>query len=186
MFNSMILGLSREIQERIDISSCPIVKAFKNFYLNMFDLELDGWHSLGGTDDSFIEYFEDVFPAGFLRRDLQKAKNIIYDLIDIAKSDVPRLYLSPINTYVIYHLMRNWYDLLSDLNDGIECPKEVTDYLKEKNISDEISQEIIGWFTDFDNYVDDFEEVYNYDHVSVRFAEQVAFMYLNDEPEKLN
>lgn len=81
--------------------------------------------------------------------------------------------------------MRNWYDLLRDLSDGMECPKEVTDYLKEKNVSDDISQEIIGWFTDFDNYVDDFEEVYNYDHTSVRFAEQVAFMYLNDEPEKL-
>lgn len=185
MFNSMILGLSREIQDRIDLSSCPIVKAFKSFYLAMFDMELDDWHSLGGTDENFIECFEDVFPTGFLRRDFQKAKNIIYDLLDIAKSDVPRLYLSPINTYVIYHLMRNWYELLGDINDGIQCPKEVIDYLKEKNVSDEISQEIISWFTDFDNYVDDFEEVYNYDHTSVRFAEQVAFMYLNDEPEKL-
>lgn len=185
MFNSIILDLSREIQDRIDISSCPIVKAFKNFYLDMFDWELDGWRGLGGTDADFAECFEDVFPTGFLRRDLQKAKNIIFDLHDIAKSDVPRLYLSPINTYVIYHLMRNWYDLLSDLNDGIECPKEVTDYLNEKKVSDELSEMIISWFTDFHNYETDFEDVYNCDYISVNFAELISSMYLNDEPEKL-
>ena len=61
----MILGLSREIQDRIDLSNCPIVKAFKNFYLDMFDLELDGWHSLGGTDEDFVECFEDVFLLAF-------------------------------------------------------------------------------------------------------------------------
>lgn len=185
MFNSMILGLSREIQDRIDLSSCPIVKAFKNFYLDMFDLELDGWRDLGGTDEDFVECFEDVFPAGFLRRDLQKAKNIIYDLLDIAKSDVPRLYLSPINTYVIYHLMRNWYELLGDLDDGIECPEEVINYLKEQKVSNELSEMIISWFTDFDDYENDFGDVYNYDYVSVHFAEQVAFMYLNDDLVKL-
>jgi len=185
MFNSMILGVSREIQGRMNISTCPIVKAFKNFYLDMFDLELDGWRGLGGTDEDFIECFEAVFPTGFLRRDLQRAKNIIFDLHDIAESDVPRLYLSPINTYVIYHLMRNWYELLGDLNDGIECPKEVINYLKEQKVSDELSEMIISWFTDFDDYEDDFGDVYNYDYVSVDFAEQVAFMYLNDEPEKL-
>jgi len=106
MFNSLML-ISTSIELNGGKYSCkdPLVQSCYNFYLDIIRTEIELWQDVGDTDKAFVDRFKDVFPHGFIRRDIEKAKNVIYDLYDIALSPVIRFELSPIDTYVLYKLV---------------------------------------------------------------------------------
>lgn len=188
MFNSTLIGISIELNGGEYHSSQPLIKACQEFHLDaiLSALELDGFQ--GGTDENFVEMFSSNFPPGFLRRDLQKARNILYDLYDIAISSVIRYDLAPIYTYVMYSIIEDWLALRKDSEMEKEMPDGLETYLEEIQAPEDLIDTIVCWFTDDWFCADDFAESYNADYVSANFAELIAEMYLDDEDgdEKLD
>lgn len=82
-----------------------ISEACQQFHLDMLVTEMEMWEDCSGSDIDFSEMFESVFPPGYLRRNLQEAKDVIYDLLDILRSDIVRSELKPIYTYVMFHII---------------------------------------------------------------------------------
>lgn len=136
MFNSSaIIGISIQLNGGKYSSNCPLVKACHELNLNIIRTEIEMWQDQSGSDDGFIERFSSVFPRGFIRRDIRRAKNIIYDLYDIAVSEVLRLELSPIYTYVMYRLIEEWFEGWDGEEDMIYVPRGLKTYLRQHHIS---------------------------------------------------
>ena len=178
MFNSSLIGISIELNGGNYGYDQPLVKACREFHLDIIRTELEMWQDQDASDESFIERFAVAFPPGFLRRDLLRAKNVIYDLFDIAVSDTLRLQLTPIYTYVMYHLIEGWFLIWDD--EELNVPRGLKTYLRKKHASKDMTDTVVRWFTDRDFCLNDFIESYNGDYVSADFAETIAGMYLDD------
>lgn len=179
MFNSsIIISISIQLNGGQYSSNCPLVKACHELHLNIIRTEIKMWKDQSGSDDCFLERFDSVFPRGFIRRDIERAKNILYDLYDIAISPVLRFELSPIYTYVMYKLIEEWFDCWDGEKDMIYVPRGIKTYLRQHHISKDDYETVISWFTNGFVCANDFAETYNGDYVSLRFAEEVAGMYL--------
>lgn len=179
MFNSDLIEITTELNNGKRDMSDPVVQAYRKTHLEILDYQLDAWRDAGETDESFIENFGACFPPGFLRRDLQRAKNIIYDLYDIAVSDVLRIELSPIYTYVMYNIIQITMEDWCEADIDVAGTKEILKYLEDRNAPGYIKAWVTDWFSDDRTCADDFSEIYNGDYTSTRFAEQVALMYLD-------
>lgn len=131
MFNSCLIALSTELNNGTFQKDDFLVDACREYHLSIIRTELEMWQDQGGSDETFMERFESAFPPGFIRRDLCEAKNVIYDLYDIANSTIIRYELKPIYTYVMYQLVEEWPEYWSD---NMEClvPKGLKAYLKKK------------------------------------------------------
>ena len=158
----------------------PLIQAMYNLHLDIICTEIDTWRELDGSDDDFLYYFQDVFPAGFLRRDIQRAKNILFDLHDIAVSPVLRRELTPINTYVMCKLIERWFDAWAGDENMIRVPKGLKENLRKRGLANDEISYIVRWFTNGYACSDDFAETYNADYVNGRFAEEMAYFYLRD------
>lgn len=91
-------------------------------------MQIEMWQDMSGSKKDFIELFEYDYPIGFVRRNYDEAVSILYDLKYIAESNVIRYELSPLFTFVIYHLVIDTFDLLDgDIS-------QVLDLSKLKNI----------------------------------------------------
>lgn len=182
MFNSsLIIETSIQLNNGTFSYDCPLVNACQEMHLDIIRTELEMWKDQGQSDEGFIERFSDVFPKGFVRRDLKRAKNIMYDLFDIANSIVIRFELTPIYIYVMYHLIKEWFECWSDEDEIIYTPQSVIDYLNENKLEEDDYNIIISWFTSGTICTMDFAETYNGgDYVSTYFAEEVAAMYIED------
>lgn len=179
MFNSSLLvKTSLDLNDGKFSSKDPLVKACHDFYLDVIRTEIEMWQDQGGTDKDFAHRFNDVFPRGFIRRDIERAKNVIFDLYDIAVSPVLRFELSPINTYVMYGLIEGWFLAWEDDKEMLCVPRGLKTYLRKKKVSGRDAEIILDWFTDNHVCLNDFAETYNGDYISERFAEEVASMYL--------
>lgn len=180
MFNSYLIELAKKLSNGSFSDNDLLVRSCYEFYYNIILSEIESWESQYATDEGFITIFADDFPPGFLRRDLVQAKSILFDLLDIAKSRVIRGQLSPVMTYVLYNLVRDYFDVKADMESDT-IPDNVLKYLDEKQIEDEDKEDIIGWFSDFNSWEIDFEDTYNGDYVSAEFAENIASIYLYNE-----
>lgn len=179
MFNSsLLIKTSIDLNDGKYSSKDPLVKACHDFYLDVIRTEIEMWQDQGGTDNDFVDRFSDVFPHGFIRRDIERAKNVMFDLYDIAVSPVLRFDLSPINTYVMYGLIEGWFLTWKGDKEMLCVPRGLKTYLRKKKISGRDAEIILSWFTDDVVCLNDFTETYNGDYISERFAEEVASMYL--------
>lgn len=181
MFNSSLINISIELNNGMYHYDQPLVKACREFHLEIIRTELEMWNDEDCSDEAFIERFSDDFPPGFLRRDLERAKDILYDLYDIAKSDTLRLQLTPIYTFVMYRLIKDWFTVCCDNDDVIIIPRGLKTYLRKMHVAKNDYETFINWFTNGKECVDDFAEIYNSDYVSIDFVEEIAGMYLDDE-----
>lgn len=179
MFNSSLIHYSKKISGNSFSLDNPIVLAYRTVHKDVIDLALDMWQTAGGDDCLFVEYFDHVFPPGFIRRDLQRAKSVLYDLKDIAESDIVRFSLSPIYTYVMFHLLEDTIRLWRETNINT-LSKELVQYLISNKASRADRHYIVSWFTDGDTCVYDFLEIYNGDYTSLDMIEMIASMYLYD------
>ena len=181
MFNSsLLIKTSIELNDGKYSSEDPLVKACRDFFLDVIRTEIEMWQDQGGTDKDFIDRFDVVFPKGFIRRDIERAKNVIFDLYDIAISPVLRFDLSPINNFVMYGLIEGWF-LAWEGNKEMLCVlRGLKTYLRKKKVSGRDAEIILDWFTDNHVCLNDFVETYNGDYISERFAEEVAGMYLSE------
>jgi len=180
MFNSsVIIRISIKLNDGKYSSNCPLVKACRDLHLNIVRTEIEMWKDQSGSDDYFIERFSGVFPRGFIRRDIERAKNIIYDLYDIAVSTVLRSELSPIYTYVMYRLIEEWFEGWAGEKEMIYVPRGLKTYLRQNHISQDDYEAVISWFTNGISCSNDFAETYNADYISIQFAEEIAGMYLD-------
>lgn len=160
-----------------------ISEACQQFHLDMLVTEVEMWKDLGGADMDFLERFESVFPPGYLRRNLQEAKDVIYDLLDILRSDIVRSELKPIYTYVMFHIILEKNEELDDnYSSEDRIPEGLESYLRKIYEEDEDTIEsILDWFKVSDICIGDFQEQYNEDYMHVGFAEQIAQIYLDDK-----
>ncbi len=187
MFNSRLVQLSRELCNGIPYD-CPLFEAAKDFYIFALEVNHTEWLFENKTDEVFSEIFEYAFPPGYIRRDIESAKNVIYDLFDIAKSDIVRQELSPIYTYVLYNIIQGTFDLLED--DFIDYSEtesyiEACQYLKEHKVDEETIDYTMSWFSDRDTFEWDFDEHYNTDYTDSVFAEELAEIHLHDPCSQL-
>ncbi len=159
-----------------------VSEACQQFHLDMLVTEIEIWQTSGGSDMDFSEIFESVFPPGFLRRNLQGAKDIIYDLLDILRSNIIRSELKPIYTYVMFHIILEKSEELDDIYSPEDrIPEGLEIYLRSAYGEDEDAiNNILDWFKVSHICVDDFEDQYNADYMHVEFAEQLAQIYLDD------
>ena len=75
MFNSSLLvKTALDLNDGKFSSEDPLVKACHDFYLDVIRTEIEMWQDQGGTDKDFADRFNDVFPRGFIRRDIERAK----------------------------------------------------------------------------------------------------------------
>lgn len=183
MFNTSLFDIVRELNDGRFDQYNPIVKEANKVFYDIIQCNIEMWNDFDASDKGFEDRFYDDFPPGFLSRDISRAKQIIFDLRDIADGEAIRFELAPIYTYVMYHLIRHW----NEWQDDIELlknrfPQSVKDYLREKKIHPRSNtyRYIKSWFTDKDAMHEDFEETYNGDYVSAGFAELVAGIYLDD------
>lgn len=124
MFNSSLIDISIELNGGSYNYDQPLVKACREFHLDIIRSELEDQDS---SDEVFFERFADDFPPGFIRRDLQRAKNVLYDLYDIGVSDI-RFKLTPIYTYVMYRLIQDWFIVWEDA--ALKVPRGIKTYLR--------------------------------------------------------
>ena len=187
MFNSELLDCAKEMDGgQLDYDN-PIVKAVYDTHNEIIQFEIDLWNDVDPSDKGFEEHFIYDFPPGFIRRDINRAKQIIYDLSDIASGETIRHELAPIYTYVMYHLLYRWSEIEFDEN-GLQdkLPNDIKEYLKAKKISrrSEIYHGIKAWFCKKYEIAYDFADVYDEDHVDEGMAETVATIYLDDDNAK--
>ncbi len=181
MFNSLLLiKTSIDLNDGRYLSEDPLVKAFYDFNLDVIRTGIEMWRDQGGTDKDFADRFDAVFPKGFIRRDIERAKNVVFDLYDIAVSPVLRFDLSPINIYVMYGLIEGWFLTWEEDKEMLCVPRGLKTYLRKKKVSGRDAEIILDWFTDNRVCLNDFAETYNGDYISERFAEEVAGMYLSE------
>ena len=164
----------------------PLMKTCYAFYLDV--VERNMMFSENMSDKEFENYFADDFPPGFIKREKNRARQVVDDLHAIAKSEVIRYELDPIYTYVMYHFILDWFECYMD-NQAEEgrkraeryLPDIVQEYLKSREISPRIKRLIREWTTDADVCRGDFQNTYNGDYTSTDFAERIAAFYLNDD-----
>lgn len=184
MFLSSLLGIAIKLDSGTYSESNPIIVAYQERHLDIVRSALEMWSDCG-NDESFIEYFQNDFPPGYIQRDVHAAKQIIENLMDIARGSAIRYKLRPIYTYVMYHLIDDFLESLHDYEvDGIDIgwlfPDELVKYLRKANANKDQRKYIKLWFTDYETCAEDFLDTYNSDFTSSDFAEQVADMYLYD------
>ena len=184
MFNSSLYEIAQDIEDGILDHYNPIVYAVRKTHSEIIQSAIDEWEQSGTTDKGFEQCFEKDFPPGFINRDRNRAKQIIYDLRDIAEGETIRYELEPIYSYVMYHLIVHWCEMLKSYNLlKSNFPEEVIDYLNKQSIKprSEKYRYIKKWFTDRAEMSDDFGDTYNEDYMHASFAENIATIYLDDE-----
>ncbi len=181
MFNSALIDISQEINDGIFDRYNPIVEEVYDTYFSIMEMSIDGWMLNDPSDKGFMECFRDIFPPGYMTRDMSQAKSVIYDLMDVAAGFTVRYELKPIYIYVMHKLIQRWSDVIKD-NHG-HIPERLQIYLKEKNVSkrSEEYHRIRRWFTAENNIAEDFADTYDEDCIDEDFAETMAFMYLENE-----
>lgn len=187
MCNSGLFNIVKELEDGFLEPSNPIVKAVCDVHYEAIIFEIDIWQDKGGTDEAFVEQFAEAFPPGFVRRDLARAKQVLFALRDIARSEEIRHELAPIYTYVMYDFISFQNELMDDMDQmPKDLPVEVKEYLREKNIRprSEKYQFIKSWFTDSETMLSDFANTYDEDFTDDGFAEAIATIYLDSQNAK--
>ena len=181
MFNSSLFKVSQEINNGIFDRSDPIVEAVCDIHRSIIEMSIDTWELNDPSDKGFQESFQYDFPPGYIMRDTDKAKKVIFDLLDIANGFTVRLELEPIYIYVMYHLIQRWCEIDGALWGGI--PTKIKAYLKEKKIyaKTENYKCIKRWFTLENEMAEDFADMYDEDCTDESFAELMASIYLEAE-----
>lgn len=183
MLKAYPLSIARETKGHFSSAYRYVSETCQQFHLNMLLTEIEMWKDCGGSDVDFCERFESVFPPGYLRRNLQGAKNVVYDLLDILQSDIVRSELKPIYTYVMRHIISEKNEELDDYCSPEErIPEGLENHLREVYVDDkEKIRDILDWFRFSEICICDFEEQYNEDYMNKTFAEQIAQIYLDDQ-----
>ena len=143
MLKAYPLSIARETKGHFSSAYRYVSETCQQFHLNMLLTEIEMWKDCGGSDVDFCERFESVFPPGYLRRNLQGAKNVVYDLLDILQSDIVRSELKPIYTYVMRHIISEKNEELDDYCSPEErIPEGLENHLREVYVDDKEKLEI--------------------------------------------
>ena len=146
-------------------------------FIGMIEIEvLDYMRTCWDGKESPEEYLSSIFPRAFIRRNPEKAVEIIYDLDDIARSDIIRQSLPPLHTYAMYNIIRG-YEIFKDDIGKTEYDLEVEEYIRKNN-----TEEDADWFCSFFNSPSEsFVESYNDEYIWLDLWEHKFIWYLNHE-----
>lgn len=112
------------------LTDCKLYQYVQDTFIGIIESEaleyLNTWNKIDPLD----EYLDSIFPRSFILRNPQRALQIIYDLDDIAKSDIVRESLPPLYTYAIYQMIRNYEDFKEDIG-PTEYDREIEDYIRK-------------------------------------------------------
>lgn len=140
-----------------------LYKYVKEIFIDIVENTLEDVRDLS-KDESVEEYLDHIFPRAFLQRNPQKAVQILYDLEDIAKSDVIRDILPPLHQYVMYRLIWCYLELREDLGKS-PFDRKIEKYVRA-NYSGENRDFILSWFDDMlDDFVDQYDDEYIYEDI---------------------
>lgn len=159
-----------------------IIQRFRDlfeFYFDAFDLYTN-------TDTELVDTLTLVFPRHYLLRNMEKAKEIIFDLDDIAKSTIIRKELSPIRTYALFHILQSEYEAEIDMRlegatffDDNEMVKRVKSILKKHKVAKDERNYIVDWFCHYQTMIEDMQYCYDGDYAYLSLLEEAAEIYIN-------
>lgn len=128
-------------------------------FIGIIEIEAMDYLNSWNKTDPLEEYLDSIFPRAFIRRNPQKALQIIYDLDDIARSDIVRETLPPLHTYAMYQMIRNYEDLKEDIG-PTEYDNEIEDYLHKKYKGERFDSYLF-WFSDLsEDFVAQYDDEY--------------------------
>ena len=186
MFNSVLLLTESEGDGEKYGRGHPLFETCREFYLDV--IERDRLFLEDMSEKDFVSYFEKDFPPGFITREKERARQILDDLYAIAQSAVVRYELAPVYTFVLYHLVRDWFANYKDRQKEVGTkkaeaflPDKIQGYLKSRDVAPHMKGVIREWVTDEDVCLADFQETYDGDFTSTDFAERIATFYLKDD-----
>lgn len=132
----------------------------QDLFIGMIEFEvLDNLRSCWDGKESPEEYLDDIFPRAFIRRNPKKAVEIIYDLDDIARSDIVRKSLSPLHTYAMYNIICGYEQLKRDEGKN-EYDLEIETYI-QNNFSEKDADWVYSLFdSPSENFVDNYDDEY--------------------------
>lgn len=151
----------------------------KDVYETIIDMFIDRLNAYDG--EGRHEVLTDIFPRSFVRRNPQRAEQIIYDLKDIIHSDLIHEDLPPLYIYAML-------GLLEDFDAGLRENKEEKDLFFAENkellrqkYSDSVAEEFYDWL---DFIVDDFYDIYDDNDYTLLQLWESAFLDMLKNPEK--
>ena len=120
-----------------------------------YSIILSTWDHIEPLD----EYLDSIFPRAFIQRDPQKALQIVYDLDDIAQSDIVRETLPPLYIYTMYQMICGYEELKQDIGQT-EHDIEIQEYIK-KHYTGESADAYSFWFEDIsEDFVEQYDDEY--------------------------
>ena len=141
------------------LSDSKIYKYVKDTFIGIIEIEVLDYLRTWDHIEPLEEYLDSVFPQSFIRRNPQKALQIIYDLDDIARSDVVRESLPPLHMYAMYQMISNYEDLREDLGQT-KYDKEIKKYIRS-HYKDEDDDFYLFWFQYIlEDFVDQYDDEY--------------------------
>lgn len=156
------------------LSDPKLYKYVQDTFIGIIEHEaldyLSTWDHVGPLD----EYLSTIFPRAFIQRDPQKALQIIYDLDDIARSDVVRETLPPLHIYAMYQMISGYEELQRDIGQT-EYDIEIQEYIN-KHYTGEDADAYSFWFEDIS---EDFVEQYDDEYIWPDIWEYRFSWYIN-------
>jgi len=159
----------------------------RTVYITILELEIEHL-KICESDESIIEALENTFPRSFLQRNPQKAKQIIYDLDDIVRSDNVREAIPPIHCYTMYQLLCDYSDYFNDVDKNIIFSEEKK-YLFE-TYPEDLAEEYFEWIDWLpDDFVDQYDDSYIWldlwEHHFLYILDNPSMFYTNSEIEQM-
>lgn len=152
----------------------------KDVYETIIDMFIDRLNAWEDDKEEKLNFLACIFPRSFLRRDLQRAEQIIYDLHDIVHSDLIHDDLPPLYIYAMS-------GVLEDFDEGLREDKDEKDLffgekkaLLQQKCSVSVAKEFYEWI---DYLVDDFFEFYDCDYTFLDMWER-NFLNMLENPER--
>ena len=147
----------------------------KSVYVDLVYQEIQYYDDM--SDSEIKQSLCYLFNESFVRYNFQKAKDIIFDLYDIAKSDKVRSTLPPLHTYAMYRLILNASEYFKDIGFNY-LDEELIKYINN-NYNGYDKELIINWFKDINSILDDFVDIFDDEYIYEDYWEYIFFSQIN-------
>ena len=149
----------------------------QDLFIGMIEIGiLDYLRSCWDGKESLEEYLDDIFPRAFIRRNPKKAVEIIYDLDDIARSNIVRNSLPPLHTYAMYNIICGYEQLKGDLGKN-EYDLEIETYIRNNFSKGDADR----FYSLFDSPSENFVENYDDEYIWFDLWQYKFMRYLDHE-----
>ena len=156
------------------LSDSKLYEYVQDTFIGIIESEVLDYLSTWNHIEPLDEYLSFIFPRAFIQRDPQKALQIVYDLDDIARSDIIRESLPPLDLYAMYQMISGYEESKRDMGQT-EYDIEIQKYIN-KHYTGEDADYYAFWFMDI---LEDFVEQYDDEYIWLDIWEYRFSWYIN-------